>query len=429
MPVTATGVGAEVDTTGKALELTQGTGLGDYTAASTGALLGTTLAEKNGLAVGSTFTVKDQSFTVAGLFDAGTAFGNNALYLTLPTPQTLAELPGELSTMIVTVNSLENVDTAKTALQAAGARDLPAECPAADNARREPPGRGQPAADLRHRERLPRRHRRGHRRRVWRRHRRGAGAGPAHRPHPSHRSPPMRVAMIEVKNLVRTFKSGDRTIKPVNDVSFLLEQGTLASIVGKSGSGKSTLLSLLGALDKPTSGDVLVNGVSLAGMPDGKLTGYRRRDIGFVFQQFNLIPNLSAVDNVMLPMEFAGIRKAARLERARALLEQVQLDPDKHGRRINRLSGGEQQRVAIARALANSPKLILADEPTGNLDEQTGEHIIELLSSLSRDHDTTILVVTHDRSLANKTDRRIRLQQGRLTEEAAHSRIPAGASG
>ncbi|MDZ4091657.1 MAG: FtsX-like permease family protein [Arthrobacter sp.] len=119
VPITATGIGAEVDTTGKALELTQGTGLGDYTAASAAALLGTTLAEKNGLAVGSTFTVKDQSFTVAGLFDAGTAFGNNALYLTLPTAQTLAELPGELSTMIVTVNSLENVDAAKTALQAA----------------------------------------------------------------------------------------------------------------------------------------------------------------------------------------------------------------------------------------------------------------------------------------------------------------------
>ena len=139
--------------------------------------------------------------------------------------------------------------------------------------------------------------------------------------------------MIEVKNLVRTFNSGDKTIKPVNDVSFELEQGTLASIVGKSGSGKSTLLSLLGALDKPTSGDVLVDGVSLASMPDGKLTQYRRRDIGFVFQQFNLIPNLSALDNVMLPMEFAGIRKAARQERARQLLEQVQLDPDKHVRR------------------------------------------------------------------------------------------------
>ncbi|HAP90488.1 MAG TPA: ABC transporter, partial [Arthrobacter bacterium] len=169
--------------------------------------------------------------------------------------------------------------------------------------------------------------------------------------------------MIEVKNLVRTFNSGDRTIKPVNDVSFELEQGTLASIVGKSGSGKSTLLSLLGALDKPTSGDVVVNGVSLAGLPDGKLTEYRRRDIGFVFQQFNLIPNLSALDNVMLPMEFAGVRKAERRQRATDLLEQVQLDPEKQVRRINRLSGGEQQRVAIARALANEPKLILADEP------------------------------------------------------------------
>ena len=225
--------------------------------------------------------------------------------------------------------------------------------------------------------------------------------------------------MIEVKDLVRQFKSGDRTIKPVNGVSFELERGSLASIVGKSGSGKSTLLSLLGALDKPTSGDVVVDGVSLAGLPDSKLTEYRRRDIGFVFQQFNLIPNLSALDNVMLPMEFAGQRKAARAQRARELLEQVQLDSGKHQRRINRLSGGEQQRVAIARALANEPKLILADEPTGNLDEQTGEHIIELLSSLSRDHNTTILVVTHDRSLARRADRRFRLLQGALNEEAA----------
>jgi len=187
-------------------------------------------------------------------------------------------------------------------------------------------------------------------------------------------------------------------------------------------------LSLLGALDKPTSGDVVVNGVSLASLPGSKLTEYRRRDIGFVFQQFNLIPNLSAAANVMLPMEFAGMRKSARLERAKGLLEQVQLDPSKHDRRINRLSGGEQQRVAIARALANEPKLILADEPTGNLDEQTGDHIIELLSSLSRDHNTTILVVTHDRVLANKTDRRFRLQQGKLTEEPVRGRTAVAAS-
>lgn len=225
--------------------------------------------------------------------------------------------------------------------------------------------------------------------------------------------------MIEVKNLVRQFASGDRTIKPVNGISFELQQGTMASIVGKSGSGKSTLLSLLGALDKPTSGDVLVDGVSLAAMPDSKLTQYRRKDIGFVFQQFNLIPNLTAADNVMLPLEFAGVRTGQRRERAAELLERVQLDPDKHVRRVNRLSGGEQQRVAIARALANNPKLILADEPTGNLDEQTGDHIVELLSSLRRDHNTTILIVTHDRGLAAKTDRRFRLHHGKLTEEAA----------
>ncbi|MGG5171903.1 ABC transporter ATP-binding protein [Pseudarthrobacter sp. J1738] len=224
--------------------------------------------------------------------------------------------------------------------------------------------------------------------------------------------------MIEVKDLVRSFKSGDHTIKPVNGVSFSLERGQLASIVGKSGSGKSTLLSLLGALDKPTSGDVVVDSVSLANMPDSKLTQYRRRDIGFVFQQFNLVPNLSALDNVMLPMEFAGVPKATRRARAAELLERVQLDPEKHVRKANRLSGGEQQRVAIARALANEPKLILADEPTGNLDEQTGEHIIELLQQLCRENNTTILVVTHDRALAAKTERRFRLHQGRLTEEA-----------
>ncbi|MDP5228109.1 MULTISPECIES: ABC transporter ATP-binding protein [Arthrobacter] len=224
--------------------------------------------------------------------------------------------------------------------------------------------------------------------------------------------------MIEVKDLVRQFTSGDRTIKPVNGVSFTLEAGSFASIVGKSGSGKSTLLSLLGALDKPSGGDVLVDGVSLASLSDAGRTAYRRKDIGFVFQQFNLVPNLSALENVMLPMEFAGVSRAARKARAQALLERVQLDAEKHGRKANRLSGGEQQRVAIARALANEPKLILADEPTGNLDEQTGEHIIALLSSLAREQGTTVLVVTHDRGLARMTERRFRLQQGRLEEEA-----------
>ncbi|MDQ6754689.1 MAG: ABC transporter ATP-binding protein [Actinomycetota bacterium] len=227
--------------------------------------------------------------------------------------------------------------------------------------------------------------------------------------------------MLEVKEVVKSFRSGDHTIKPVNGISFTIEQGTFAAFLGKSGSGKSTLLSLLGALDKATSGDVVVDGVNISRLHDSKLTAYRRDDIGFVFQQYNLIPNLSAKENVMLPMEFAGISRAGRSARAVALLNQVELTDDVHDRKANRLSGGQQQRVAIARALANKPKLILADEPTGNLDDETGELIIELLRSLSHQQNTTILVVTHDQALALKTDRRFRLARGKIVEETVRT--------
>ncbi|MCU1572237.1 MAG: transporter [Micrococcaceae bacterium] len=223
--------------------------------------------------------------------------------------------------------------------------------------------------------------------------------------------------MLEVQNVVKAFRSGDSTIKPVNGVSFSVEQGTFAAILGKSGSGKSTLLSLLGALDQATSGNVLVDGVNISQLPDTGLTAYRRNDIGFVFQQYNLIPNLSAKENVMLPMEFAGLSRAERSARAAELLDQVELTGDVHHRKANRLSGGQQQRVSIARALANRPKLILADEPTGNLDDETGELIIDLLRSLAHGQNTTILVVTHDLALAGKTDRKFRLARGRITEE------------
>ena len=176
--------------------------------------------------------------------------------------------------------------------------------------------------------------------------------------------------MIEVKNLVRTFKSGDRTIQPVNDVSFQLEQGTLASIVGKSGSGKSTLLSLLGALDKPTSGDVLVNGVSLAGMPDSKLTEYRRRDIGFVFQQFNLIPTLTAAENVEIAMPPRKMPRADRLARVAKLLEQVG--------RVGRLVGGHAQHGDRRPGLGESDRLL--GRPSGRWSETAPE----VLASLAR---------------------------------------------
>jgi putative ABC transport system ATP-binding protein len=224
------------------------------------------------------------------------------------------------------------------------------------------------------------------------------------------------MTMLEVRNVVKEFRSGDQLLKPVNGVSLTLAQGSFASIVGKSGSGKSTLLSILGALDKATSGDVLVNNVNISTLPDGKLTAYRRDDIGFVFQQYNLMPNLTAKENVMLPMEFAKVPKAERAARAAELLDTVGLPPEVHDRKANRLSGGMQQRVSIARALANRPKLVLADEPTGNLDEATGDLIIELLRDLARKQDTTILVVTHDRTLAARTDRRFRLAQGQLEE-------------
>lgn len=224
--------------------------------------------------------------------------------------------------------------------------------------------------------------------------------------------------MLLVRDVVKSFNSGDRTIKPVNGVSFSLEQGTFAAILGKSGSGKSTLLSLLGALDKATSGDVVVDGVNISTLPDGKLTAYRRDDIGFVFQAYHLIPNLSAKENVMLPMEFAGVSHSERSLRAAELLNQVGLTEEMHSRKANKLSGGMQQRVAIARALANRPKLILADEPTGNLDDETGELIIDLLRTLAHDKKTTILVVTHDHALASQTDRKFRLAHGKITEAA-----------
>jgi len=222
--------------------------------------------------------------------------------------------------------------------------------------------------------------------------------------------------MLEVKNLVRSFKSGDTIVTAVNDISFTIPEGRFASIIGRSGSGKSTLLSLLGGLDKPTKGEIVVDDKNLANMHDHALIDYRCKTIGFVFQNYNLIPNLTAIENVMLPMEFAGQPAAYRKKRAIELLDEVGLNGDKQNRKPGRLSGGEQQRVAIARALANKPKLILADEPTGNLDEQTGKMIFDLLHSLSRSENTTIVAVTHDLSIAGKTDETFRLQDGKITK-------------
>jgi len=220
--------------------------------------------------------------------------------------------------------------------------------------------------------------------------------------------------MLNVKNLTKTFRSGDHRVMAVDQLNLSLPQGTFAAIVGKSGSGKSTLLGLLGALDRPTSGTIEVDGKDVTTMSDQKLIAYRRAAMGYVFQNYNLIPNLSALENVMLPMEFADMPARQRKDRARELLAQVGILADEQDRKPARLSGGQQQRVAIARALANKPKLILADEPTGNLDSKTGKVIFDLLHDLARNQKTTIIVVTHDLEIAGKTDKVFRLSDGKL---------------
>ena len=220
--------------------------------------------------------------------------------------------------------------------------------------------------------------------------------------------------MIKVKNLTKEFVAGDHKVKAVDNVSFEIGDGVFSAIVGKSGSGKSTLLALLGALDKPTSGSIDVEGGDIAKMGDGRLIKYRLEKIGFVFQNYNLIPNLSAIENVMIPMEFAKVSKSEQKTRAIKLLKQVGIQDDKCLRKPSRLSGGEQQRVAIARALANRPKLILADEPTGNLDSATGKVIVDLLKNLAKTENATIIAVTHDDSIASQAERVFRLRDGKL---------------
>lgn len=220
--------------------------------------------------------------------------------------------------------------------------------------------------------------------------------------------------MLKVKNVSKQFVSGGNQVKAVDAVSFEVPDGKFASIIGKSGSGKSTLLSLLGGLDKPTSGSIEVDGEDIARLSDHSLIKYRCKQIGFVFQSYNLVPNLTAFENVTLAMEFAGVGRSSRRERAQQLLNQVGLEGDKQKRKTGRLSGGEQQRVAIARALANRPKLILADEPTGNLDSQTGKMIFDLLHNLAKSEKTTIITVTHDLGIAGQTDMTFQLQDGKL---------------
>lgn len=214
--------------------------------------------------------------------------------------------------------------------------------------------------------------------------------------------------------LTKHFKSGPVTVRAVDGVSFRLPRGKIVALRGPSGCGKSTLLNLIGALDKAESGQLSVDGVDVTKLSGGSEVAYRRRKVGFVFQQFNLVPQLSAIENVMLPMEFVrGTTDGASRLRARELLTRVGLAQDQHERRPAKLSGGEQQRVAIARALANDPPVVLADEPTANLDSKTGRLIVDLLHSL-RTEDRTVMIATHDDAIAAKADLILEMRDGRL---------------
>jgi putative ABC transport system ATP-binding protein len=220
--------------------------------------------------------------------------------------------------------------------------------------------------------------------------------------------------MLVARSLTKTFMSGAHPLTVLRDVSFEVPDGAFVAIVGPSGSGKTTLLGLLAGLDTPSSGEVLLDGAPLHRLDEDARAKVRGDKVGFVFQSFQLIPTLTAVENVQVPLELRGDRGAA--ERARGLLERVGL-----GARLDhyptQLSGGEQQRVAIARAFANHPKVLFADEPTGNLDGATGDNIVALLNELNRDEGTTIVLVTHDAALAERTQRVLRVRDGALVED------------
>ena len=221
--------------------------------------------------------------------------------------------------------------------------------------------------------------------------------------------------MLEARQLTKEYQSGDHRIAVLRDVSFSIPNAAFVAIVGPSGSGKTTLLGLLAGLDVPTGGSVLMDGDDLGRLSEDRRAQLRGAKVGFVFQSFQLIPTLTALENVQVPLELRG--DAGAPARARELLARVGLGDRAH-HFPNQLSGGEQQRVALARAFSNSPRLLFADEPTGNLDSETGARIVELLETLNRESGTTIVLVTHDLTLARRAQRIIRLADGAVVSDA-----------
>lgn len=219
--------------------------------------------------------------------------------------------------------------------------------------------------------------------------------------------------LIEAKNIVKVYRDGASFFKALDKVSINIKKGESVAIIGKSGSGKSTLMHLLALLDKPNEGQILINGKDTALLKKKELNKLRNQTFGFVFQQFFMNPQDTVLENVILPLKIAGVPSKKRKEIAMKALEEVEL-ADKFNNKASNLSGGQKQRVCIARAIANSPKILFADEPTGNLDSNTGDKVEKLLFSLNKEQGITLIIVTHDEALANKCDRQIRIKDGKI---------------
>ncbi|MBN2053258.1 ABC transporter ATP-binding protein [Candidatus Woesearchaeota archaeon] len=219
--------------------------------------------------------------------------------------------------------------------------------------------------------------------------------------------------MIELRDVWKIYQMGDIQVTALSGLNLSVRKGEFISIMGPSGSGKSTAMNMIGCLDIPTKGTILLDGKDISSLGESNLSQIRGRKIGFIFQQFNLIPTLTALENIMLPMIFQNIPKSERLERAKKLLRLVDLG-DRMDHKPNELSGGQQQRVAIARSLANNPEVVLADEPTGNLDSKTGETVMDFLRKLHKNEGKTIIMVTHDEDVAKNAERIEYLKDGRI---------------